>query len=83
MAFDTFRQIIRNSETCGNRRRFEFSETDKSSKLNNRWSKQPLFLNTLMFGQMCLFSHKKAIQNVLHKSLDSLTAHNHTSGLDF
>jgi len=34
MAFDTFRQIIRNSETCGNRRRFEFRETDKSSKLS-------------------------------------------------
>ncbi len=33
MSFDTFRQIIKKPETCGNRRRFEFRETDKNSKL--------------------------------------------------
>ncbi|MBL0717043.1 MAG: hypothetical protein JJV89_03235 [Desulfosarcina sp.] len=33
MSFDTFRQIIKESKTCGNRRRVEFLETDKNSKL--------------------------------------------------
>ena len=33
MSFDTFRQIIKEPETCGNHCRFEFRETGKNSKL--------------------------------------------------